>query len=53
MILYPDNSGKELEEWKKRCEMQRNFEKPDRVSVVSLTDIWYWLPRIGRIYREL
>ncbi|HEB30524.1 MAG TPA: hypothetical protein ENI15_06570 [Spirochaetes bacterium] len=45
-------SSKELDERKKRCEMQRNFEKPDRVPVVPLIDIWYWLPRIGRTYRE-
>jgi uroporphyrinogen decarboxylase len=51
-VIHINISSKELEERKKRCEMQRNFKKPDRVPVVPLTDIWYWLPRIDRTYKE-
>ncbi len=42
----------QLEERRKRCEMQRSFHKPDRVPVTPLVDTWYWLPRIGRSYEE-
>jgi uroporphyrinogen-III decarboxylase len=45
-------SFKELEERRKRCEMARRFEKPDRVPVTPLVDTWYWLPRIGKSYEE-
>ena len=43
---------KELEDRKRRCEMQRTFQKPDRVPVTPLVDTWYWLPRIGITYEE-
>ena len=42
----------ELLERKKRCEMQRSFQKPDRIPVTPLIDVWYWLPRIGKTYKE-
>ncbi len=42
----------ELEERRKRCEMQRTFRTPDRVPVTPLLDTWYWLPRIGKSYQE-
>jgi uroporphyrinogen-III decarboxylase len=42
----------ELEERRKRCEMQRSFRTPDRVPVTPLVDTWYWLPRIGKSYAE-
>jgi uroporphyrinogen-III decarboxylase len=42
----------ELEDRKKRCEMQRTFQKPDRVPVTPLVDTWSWLPRIGKTYEE-
>lgn len=45
-------SSIELEERQKRCEMQRSFNKPDRVPVTPLIDTWYWLPRIGKTYNE-
>ncbi len=45
-------SWKELEERRKRCEMQRAFRKPDRVPVTPLIDLWYWLPRIGKTFAE-
>jgi uroporphyrinogen-III decarboxylase len=45
-------SSSELEERKKRCEMQKNFIKPDRVPVTPLIDTWYWLPRTGKTYKE-
>jgi uroporphyrinogen-III decarboxylase len=43
---------KELEERRVRCEMQKSFQKPDRVPVTPLVDTWYWLPRIGKTYEE-
>ena len=43
---------KELEDRKKRCEMQRNFQKPDRVPVTPLVDTWYWLSKTGKTYKE-
>lgn len=51
-IIEISISSKELKERKKRCEMQRNFKKPDRVPVVPLIDTWYWLPKIGKTYKE-
>jgi len=51
-IIDINISSKELEERKLRCEMQRNFKKPDRVPVVPILDAWYWLPKIGKIYKE-
>jgi len=51
-VIEMDISSKELEERKNRCEMQRKFEKPDRVPAIPLTDIWYWLPKIGKTYKE-
>jgi len=51
-IIKINISSKELEERKLRCEMQRNFKKPDRVPVVPILDAWYWLPKIGKTYRE-
>lgn len=42
----------ELEERRRRCELQRSFHKPDRVPVTPLVDTWYWLPRIGKSYEE-
>jgi uroporphyrinogen-III decarboxylase len=47
-----DITFRELEERRLRCEMQRRFEKPDRVPVTPLVDTWYWLPRIGKSYEE-
>lgn len=43
---------KELEERKQRCDMQRSFQKPDRVPVVPLVDTWYWLRHTGVTYEE-
>jgi uroporphyrinogen-III decarboxylase len=51
-VISIDISFKELEERRQRCEMQRRFEKPDRVPVTPLVDTWYWLPRIGKNYEE-
>ncbi|MCL4378923.1 MAG: hypothetical protein M1475_07495 [Actinobacteria bacterium] len=45
-------SFEELEERKLRCQMQRSFVKPDRVPVVPILDAWYWLPKIGKSYKE-
>jgi uroporphyrinogen-III decarboxylase len=45
-------SSKELEERRLRCEMQRQFKKPDRVPVVPILDAWYWLSKIGKSYKE-
>ena len=42
----------EIEDRKLRCEMQRSFRKPDRVPVTPLVDTWYWLPKIGKTYKE-
>ena len=42
----------ELKDRERRCSMQRNFQKPDRVPVTPLVDTWYWLPRIGKTYEE-
>ena len=47
-IIEIDISSKELEERKTRCEMQKRFDKPDRVPVIPCIDIWYWLPKIGK-----
>lgn len=44
-------SSKELEERRLRCEMQRQFKKPDRVPVVPILDAWYWLSKIGKSYK--
>jgi len=42
----------ELEERKNRCELQRNFQKPDRVPVTPLISDRYWLQKIGKTYSE-
>lgn len=42
----------ELEERRKRCELQKKFNKPDRVPVTPLVDTWYWLPRTGNTYEK-
>ncbi|MBC8387981.1 MAG: hypothetical protein H8E13_08030 [Actinobacteria bacterium] len=51
-IIEINISSKELEDRKMRCEMQKRFEKPDRVPVVPCIDIWYWLPKIGKTAKE-
>ena len=51
-VIEIDIAFAELEERRKRCEMQRSFRKPDRVPVTPLVDTWYWLPRIGKSYEE-
>ena len=43
---------KELEDRKLRCEMQKSFQKPDRVPVTPLVDTWYWLPKTGKTHKE-
>jgi uroporphyrinogen-III decarboxylase len=50
--VHIDITFKELEERRRRCEMQRALQKPDRVPVTPLVDTWYWLPRIGKSYEE-
>jgi len=51
-IIEINISSKELEKRKLRCEMQKRFDKPDRVPVVPCIDIWYWLPKIGKTSKE-
>jgi len=51
-VIEIDIAFAELEERRKRCEMQASFRKPDRVPVTPLVDTWYWLPRIGKSYEE-
>ncbi len=42
----------EILDRKARCDMQRKFQKPDRVPVLPLVDTWYWLPQTGYTYEK-